>query len=104
VFNKLDLATPEQLHRARLLAPDAIFISARTGAGLPELEARCTELIRDAFGSATLLVPHDRYDVIARLHEVGHVQQEESLDEGVRVVGRFPRSQRAFFAPFVMSA
>jgi GTPase len=104
VFNKLDLATPEQLHRARLLAPDGIFLSARTGEGVPELEARCTELIRDAFGSATLLVPHDRYDVIARLHQVGHVQEEESLDHGVRLVGRYPRSQRAYFEPFLITA
>jgi GTPase len=102
VFNKVDVATPEQLHQARLLAPDAIFLSAKTGAGVDDLEARCTELIRDTFGSAVLLVPHERYDVIARLHQVGHVQEEENLDEGVRIVGRYPPSQRAFFQPFVV--
>lgn len=102
VFNKTDLATAEQLHRARLLDRDAIFLSAKTGEGLADLEARCTELIRDTFGSATLLVPHARYDVIARMHEVGHVQEEENVDEGVRLVGRFPPSQRAFFEPFVV--
>jgi GTPase len=103
VFNKVDLATPEQLHRAKLLAPDAIFLSAKTGEGVVDLESRCTELIRDTFGSATLLVPHSRYDVIARLHEVGHVQQEENLDDAVRLVVRFPPSQRAFFEPFLVS-
>ena len=102
VFNKVDLATPADLHRAKLLAPEAIFLSARTGTGMDDLQARCTELIRDSFGSATLLVPHTRYDVIARLHEVGHVQEEENVDEGVRLVGRFPPSQHGFFAPFLV--
>ncbi|HEX2101943.1 MAG TPA: GTPase HflX, partial [Candidatus Synoicihabitans sp.] len=81
VSNKVDIATPEQLHHARLLVPDAIFLSARSGAGLAELENRCTDLIRDTFGAARLLVPHSRYDVIARLHQVGHVQEEENRDD-----------------------
>src|SRR5438270_1008296 len=37
VFNKVDAATPESLVRLRSLAPDALFVSARTGAGLDEL-------------------------------------------------------------------
>ena len=103
VFNKVDAATEEQLHRARLLVPDAVFVSAVTGRGLPELAAHCTDHLRDSFGRAELLVPHNRYDVVARLHEVGHVQQEETLDDGVRLVGRYPPSQHGFFAPFVVT-
>ena len=68
-----------------------------------QLAAHCNDLIRDRFGSAELLVPHDRYDVIARLRQVGHVQEEEPLDEGVRLIGRFPPSQNGYFAPFVIS-
>jgi GTP-binding protein HflX len=49
-----------------------------------------------------LLVPHDRYDVIARLHATGHVQNEEQRDDGVLLRGRFPPTQAAFFAPFVV--
>lgn len=101
VYNKIDAATPAQLHHARLVAPDAIFLSALTGEGLPELETHCLEQIRDAFGTAELLVPHARYDVIARLHAVGHVQEEETLDDAVRLIGRFPLSQSAYFAPFL---
>ena len=104
VFNKIDAATADQLHRAKLLVPDAIFLSAHTGAGMPELAQRCTDLIRESFGHAELLVPHNRYDVIARLHQVGHVQEEESLDHGVPLVGRFPPAQRGIFAPFITSS
>ncbi len=102
VFNKIDAATPEMLGRARRLVPDALFVSALTRTGLDTLEARCLELIAEAHSSTELLVPHERYDVIARLHAVGHVQSEEQLDGSVRLRGRFPPTQAAFFAPFVV--
>jgi GTP-binding protein HflX len=101
-FNKTDLAPREARARARHLTPDACYISARTGDGLPALLARCTELIADKFGSVELLIPHARYDVVARLHALGHVQQEEQLDEGVRIHGRFPPAQHALYAPFMI--
>ena len=102
VFNKVDAATPPMLTRARRLAPDALFVSALSREGLDHLEDRCLELIAEAHQSTELLVPHARYDVIARLHAVGHVQSEEQLDEAVRLIGRYPAAQAAFFAPFVV--
>ncbi|PTY00501.1 GTPase HflX [Opitutus sp. ER46] len=102
VFNKIDAATPAMLQRARALVPDALFVSARTREGLDALEERCLELIAEANTSTELVVPHARYDVIARLHEVGHVQAEEQQDDGVHLRGRFPPTQAAFFAPFVV--
>src|SRR3954462_2512659 len=103
VFNKNDAATPAKLRHAKRLWPEALFVSARTKAGLDVLEARCLELIAEAHESTELLVPHDRYDVIARLHSVGHVQSEEQRDDGVYLIGRFPPTQAAYFAPFVVS-
>ena len=102
VFNKIDAATPEMIAHAKRLVPDALFVSALTRAGLDTLEARCLELIAEAHSSTELIVPHERYDVIARLHAVGHVQSEEQLDDGVHLRGRFPATQAAFFAPFVV--
>lgn len=104
VYNKIDAATPEQVQSARLVTPNALYVSALTGAGLEQVEAHCLEQIRYAFGTAELLVPHERYDVVARLHAVGHVQEEENLDDGIRLIGRFPPSQSAFFAPFVVES
>ncbi len=102
VFNKVDAATPEMIARARGLEPEALFVSALTKVGLDALEARCLELIAEAHSATELLVPHGRYDVIARLHAVGQVQSEEQLDDAVRLRGRFPPTQAAFFAPFVV--
>jgi GTP-binding protein HflX len=102
VFNKLDAATPEDLQRAHQLVPDALYLSAHTGEGLDTLETRLVELIADAFDSSELLIPHDRYDVVARLHTLGHIQEQEHREEGVFIRGRFPPSQGGFFAPFVV--
>jgi GTP-binding protein HflX len=102
VFNKIDAANPAMLQRARHLAPHALFVSAHTRDGLDTLEARCLELIAEAHGATELFVPHSRYDVIARLYATGHVQSEEPGDDGVLLIGRFPATQAAFFAPFVV--
>ena len=102
VFNKVDAATPAMVSRARTLCPDALFVSALTRQGLDQLEERCLELIAEAHAATELLVPHARYDVIARLHAVGHVQSEEQLEDAVRLIGRFPAAQAAYFAPFVV--
>jgi GTP-binding protein HflX len=103
VFNKVDAADEAMIRRARHLAPDALFVSARTRAGLDVLETRCVELIADTFGAIELLVPHERYDVIARLHQYGDIQEQEEVDGAVRIKGRFPPAQSGFFAPFVVT-
>ncbi len=80
--------------------PTELFISAKTGAGIDTLIGRCAGLISGEFGATDLLVPHDRYDVIARLHEFGHIHAQEHRDDGVFNQGRFPPAQSAYFAPF----
>ena len=102
VFNKVDAATEGQLNTARQLEPAGIFVSAHTGQGLESLVDHCLELIADAFGSMELVIPHSRYDLIAKLHTIGHVQNEEQEDDGVRLHVRIPPSQMAPFAPFIV--
>ena len=102
VFNKVDIAAPAALESARLLAPSALFVSAKTGAGIDTLLTRCSELIAHEFAAAELLVPHDRYDIVARLHEIGHIHSQEPGDDGIRIQGRFPAAQSALFAPFLV--
>jgi GTP-binding protein HflX len=103
VFNKTDAADSIMRRTARRLVPDALFVSAHTREGLEKLEDVCLELIADALGETDLLVPHDRYDVIARLHQHGHIREQEHEEAGVRIKGRFPASQAGFFAPFVVA-
>lgn len=104
VFNKVDAADAAMISRARRLAPDAIFVSALTKEGLDTLEKRCLELIADTLGATELFVPHDRYDVIAKLHALGHIHEQENEDDGIRIKGRIPATQASFFKPFVVNA
>jgi GTP-binding protein HflX len=102
VFNKADAATAAQLGAARRLIPDALFISARTGEGLEKLGEGCLDIMAGALDTTELLVPHDRYDVIARLHALGHIYSQEHGDDGAHIHGRFPSAQAGYFAPFVV--
>jgi GTP-binding protein HflX len=77
-------------------------VSAKTAEGIPALQERCREWIAHELGSIELLVPHDRYDIVARLHALGHIQSQEHCEEGVRIRGRFPAGQGGVFAPFVV--
>ena len=104
VFNKVDLADPLEKRAARHSVPDALLVSARTGEGIGALEERCREMIAHGLGTVRLLVPHDRYDIVAKLHALGHVQTQEHRDDGVLVTGRFPPSQRGLLEPFVLKA
>jgi len=104
VFNKIDVATPDQIQRARLLVPEAIFASAHSGDGLKALEELCLDRIADAFGSTELLIPHDRYDVVSKLHGMGHIEEQEHREDGVFIRGRFPVTQTGFFEAFVLAA
>jgi GTP-binding protein HflX len=104
VFNKVDLADEAEIRAARQAVPDALFVSARTGKGIAALEDRCREMIAHGLGTVQLLVPLDRYDVVARLHELGHVQAQEHREDGILVTGRFPPSQDGVLRPFVVKA
>jgi GTP-binding protein HflX len=102
VFNKVDLADAVEIREARQAVPDALLVSAKTGAGIPALVGKCREMIAHGLGSVRLLIPLDRYDIVARLHALGHVQEQEHREDGVLVTGRFPASQAGALEPFLV--
>jgi GTPase len=77
VFNKIDAASPETLLQLRSLAPDALFVSARTGDGIDELRARIEDRLPHPQIEMTALVPYARGDLVARVHERGEVLETE---------------------------
>jgi len=102
VFNKVDAADKQKLALVRAQHPEALFISVHTGEGLDRLLARCEELAVDDSESLALLIPHNRYDVVSRLRNSSQIREQASLDEGVRLTGRFPRKLAAVYTPFVV--
>ncbi len=104
VFNKVDATDAKTLALLRTHYPEALFISVHTGEGLDRLLARCAELAIDDHLSTELLIPHHRYDVVAKLHAIGTVRAQETRDDGVLVAGRFPLKHRAVYEPFAVPA
>ena len=102
VFNKVDLADAGEIRAARQAVPDALFVSAVTGKGIEGLEERFREMIAHGLGTVRVLIPLDRYDLVARLHALGHVQEQEHREDGVLVTGRFPPSQAGMLEPFIV--
>jgi hypothetical protein len=49
-----------------------------------------------------LLIPHHRYDLVSRLHELGGVKNEKAIEEGVYIQGNVPRLLVNKFMPFKM--
>jgi GTP-binding protein HflX len=90
VVNKSDVADPDVLRRLRAEA-GVIAVSARTGAGLDELRRRVAELLPRPDVDVRLLVPYDRGDVVAKLHDAGEVRSVEHGAEGTRIDARVPR-------------
>ena len=100
VFNKVDLADALELRAARRAVPDALLVSAKTGAGIDALQKKCLELVSDDRGTVQLLIPLNRYDIVARLHELGDVHEQVSGEDGILVTGRFPPSQSGLLGQF----
>jgi GTP-binding protein HflX len=82
VINKIDAADEETLLRLKGIWPDAVFCSARTGAGLSAVaEAVEARLPRPAV-EVTALVPYDRGDLVARVHRRGDLISSEHREDG----------------------
>ncbi|MFB2599120.1 GTPase HflX [Herbiconiux sp. P17] len=85
VFNKSDLVSPDDRLVLRGLEPNAIFVSARTGEGIPELLAAIDEILPRPSVEVNLLVPYGRGDVVTMLHEKNTVLSTEYEEAGTHV-------------------
>jgi GTP-binding protein HflX len=101
VVNKVDAADEETLLRLKRLWPEAVFVSARTGAGLDELRTTIEALLPRPAVELDLLVPYDRGDLIAGLHERGEVLETTHTEAGTRLRVRVSERFAARLAPFV---
>ncbi len=85
VINKIDAADEETVLRLKRVWPDAVLCSARTGAGIGALaEAIGARLPRPAV-EVTALVPYDRGDLVARVHQRGEMLTVEHRERGTFV-------------------
>jgi GTP-binding protein HflX len=90
VVNKIDAADPQLLERLRRREPGAVFVSARTGEGLEELRAVIADRLPGPDVDIDVLVPYDRGDLVARVHDEGEVLGTEHTGAGTRLRARVP--------------
>jgi len=105
VFNKIDSLWFEETRQALAIQyPDALFISAHTGEGLPELLSKIESIVESEFTQLRLLIPHDRYDLVARIHREGGVRKTEVRDEGTVIISSIPERMLSTVQPYIMDA
>jgi GTP-binding protein HflX len=85
VFNKGDLIDDDRRLLLRGLEPDAVFVSARTGEGIEELQAWIADLLPQWDVELDLLVPYDRGDVVSLAHERARVLETDYEEDGTRI-------------------
>ena len=100
VFNKADLVEPDEQLVLRGLVPDAVFVSAKTGAGIQTLMERIADAIPMPDVPLQLLIPYDRGDLVNELHEHFIVDEEEHLGEGTRMHVRVSQAAASRFEQF----
>ncbi|MEB4615908.1 GTPase HflX [Leucobacter sp. M11] len=84
-FNKADLIDENQRLVLHGLAPDAVFVSAKTGEGIEELQARIETALPMPSREVFAVIPYDRGELIAELHGRNRILATEYVAEGTWV-------------------
>jgi GTP-binding protein HflX len=104
VFNKVDRFNSSDLvNNYRERFPDSVQISAKTGAGIPELLVQLGTMLRPVREFVELSVPHDNTAVMARLHSAAQVVERSYDGETARFKARIPPHMLPEFAPFIVA-
>ncbi|HUR73209.1 MAG TPA: GTPase HflX [Sporichthya sp.] len=100
VVNKSDAADPYVLERLVRREPTAVVVSARTGKGIDGLLAAVAAAIPRPDVEVGVLLPYDRGDLVAKVHQHGDVLAEEHTETGTRLHARVGQALAAELAPF----
>jgi GTP-binding protein HflX len=83
--NKSDLLDDDARLLVRGLVPDAVFVSAKTGEGIDELQQRIAEMLPNPEVELTVVIPYDRGDLVSLLHDRGRIVETSYDEAGTRV-------------------
>ena len=100
VINKVDRADATTLAGLRTRYPDAVFVSARTGEGMPDLARRVEERLPRPAVEVNALVPYARGDLIDKIHTGGEILTLEHTADGTAITARVNRGLAGELAPF----
>jgi GTP-binding protein HflX len=104
VINKIDAVHSLRRRRLANRFPDALQVSALTGAGLDGLRARIAGRFADRFEEVRLLLPYDEGGKLAELYALGApIEERADTDEGVLVRARLPQRELRRFARYLVA-
>ncbi len=104
VFNKIDrLSDPAAAGRFLELYPNSVAISSRTGEGFDGLRSILGTMLRPVRDLVDLEVPFPETRILARLHTLGQVLDEDFSGEVARVRAMVPPHIRHEFARFIVA-
>lgn len=90
-WNKTDLIEDNtEWRRLMWKRMPGLAVSAKTGHGIDELRRAIASLVGDRERAVVLTLPHERYDVVARLHRVARVDQVMFTHDHIRIRARVP--------------
>ena len=92
VFNKIDRLAEGELEILRMRQPEAVFVSATTGAGIADLIDRLSHIAATHDESVTLVLPYSQSELLHIIRVQGEVQNERFEEDGTHLKARVPRS------------
>lgn len=85
VFNKSDLISDIRRIELRSKYPESIFVSAKSGSGIAQLEQKIAELLPKPDIEFEGLIPYDRGDLVSRIHIRGEVIEVSYEESGTKI-------------------
>ena len=86
VYNKIDQGDHVMtMVKARLLTPDCVFVSCKTGEGIKELLKIIEEKLNRSVETTQYLIPHHQYYLVAKLRDQGCICTEEIGEVGFQI-------------------
>ena len=103
MVNKIDAIDETRRTELRGMLGGAMFVSAQTGEGLPELFDRIRTEIARGDVEVTIAVPFSRGDVVSRIHRDGEVLSTDHDAQGTVMRVRVPASMAGELAELRVS-
>ncbi|MGB9358676.1 MAG: GTPase HflX [Acidimicrobiia bacterium] len=101
VFNKTDSAEPAVVRRLLTVYEGSVATSALTGEGTSEVTAAIVKGLDAVTAKVDLLIPYERGDVVAAIHEAGEVLDEQHGEEGTEITVRLPAATAERLSDYV---
>ena len=101
VFNKIDVAESAVVRRLLTVYDGSVATSALTGENIEAVTAAIIDGLDAVTVTADLLIPYDRGDLVASLHETGEVLEEHHAEDGTEIKVRLPAAAAERVSPYL---